>query len=57
MTVVAPRARRFDAALIPHTLAATTLGGARVGERVNVEADAIGKWVERMLAPHLPARS
>ena len=56
LTVVAPRARRFDVALIPHTLAATTLGGARVGERVNVEADAIGKWVERMLAAHVPAR-
>jgi len=52
LTVVSPRARRFDVALIPHTLAATTLGAAREGERVNVEADAIGKWVERLLAPH-----
>ncbi len=57
LTVVAPRGRRFDVALIPHTLAATTLGSAHVGERVNVEADAIGKWVERMLAAHAPARA
>jgi riboflavin synthase len=48
LTVVEPRGRRFDVALIPTTLAATTLGEARVGQRVNVEADVVGKWVERL---------
>jgi riboflavin synthase len=57
LTVVAPRGRRFDVALIPLTLAATTLGAARAGDRFNVEADAIGKWVERLLRPHGPARA
>ncbi len=36
-------------ALIPHTLEKTTLVSKRVGDRVNVEADIIGKYVEKML--------
>ena len=48
LTVVGPRGRRFDAALIPTTLAETTLGEAVPGQRVNVEADVVGKWVERL---------
>jgi len=35
--------------LIPHTLAATTLGRLRVGQQVNIEADVIGKYVVRTL--------
>jgi riboflavin synthase len=49
LTVVAPRGRSFDVAVIPTTLAVTSLGSARPGERVNLEADLIGKWVERLL--------
>jgi riboflavin synthase len=51
LTVVRPQGRRFRVALIPLTLAQTTLGAARAGASVNLEADAIGKWVERLLAP------
>jgi riboflavin synthase len=36
-------------ALIPHTLAATTLGTARPGDPVNLEVDVIAKYVERLL--------
>jgi riboflavin synthase len=35
--------------IIPHTLAATTLGGLARGKRVNLEMDMIGKYVQRML--------
>jgi riboflavin synthase len=42
---------RIDVALIPHTLAATTLGSATVGDRVNVEVDLMAKYVERLLGP------
>ena len=35
-------------AVIPVTLEATNLGLVEVGQRVNLEADAIGKWVERL---------
>jgi riboflavin synthase len=40
-------ARVADVALIPHTLATTTLGGLTGGERVNLEADVLGKYVKR----------
>ena len=39
----------FEVSLIPATLAATTLGRAAPGSGVNLEADVIGKYVERML--------
>jgi len=35
--------------LIPYTLEKTTLINKRVGDRVNVEADILGKYVERLL--------
>lgn len=40
----------FEISLIPTTLAATTLGGAAVGARVNLEVDIIAKYVERLLS-------
>ncbi len=40
-------------ALIPHTLAVTTLGTARPGDPVNLEVDIIAKYVERNLAEHV----
>lgn len=49
LTVVEPRERRFDVALIPVTLAATNLGTAQVGQRINVEADLVGKWIEKLV--------
>jgi riboflavin synthase len=39
----------FIAALVPHTLEATTLRALRVGEAVNLEADVLAKWVRRLL--------
>lgn len=41
----------FSINLIPHTLEATTLGGLKVGGRVNLEIDLIARYVERMLNP------
>lgn len=41
----------FAVALIPHTLELTTLGDRAVGDRVNLEADVIGQWVQRLVAP------
>lgn len=50
LTVVRPRGTRFDAAIIPHTDRHTTLGAARVGDAVNVEADPLAKHVATLLA-------
>lgn len=41
----------FEVALIPHTLAATTLGQVESGRRVNVEVDVLAKHVERLVRP------
>ncbi len=41
----------FAVALIPHTLAVTTLGDRAAGSRVNLEADLIAKYVEALVAP------
>jgi riboflavin synthase len=40
----------FAVALIPHTLEATTLGGLEPGTAVNLEADILAKYVERLVA-------
>lgn len=39
----------FSINLIPHTLAVTTLGDIKVGDRVNLEIDLVARYVERML--------
>lgn len=39
----------FTLGLIPHTLEVTTLGSLTVGDRTNLEADVIAKYVERFL--------
>ena len=49
LTIVAPRDHTFDVAIIPETLKRTNLGTAEVGQRVHLEADMIGKWVEQLL--------
>jgi riboflavin synthase len=41
---------RFEVALIPHTLAVTTLGRLAAGDRVNLEVDVLAKYVARQLA-------
>lgn len=45
------RGQRVSIAVIPHTLAHTTLGGLRAGATVNLETDLIGRWVAKMVAP------
>ncbi|MDP1891046.1 MAG: riboflavin synthase [Gemmatimonadaceae bacterium] len=41
--------------LIEYTLRHTMLGDLRAGDRVNIEADMIGKFVQQLAAPHLPS--
>jgi riboflavin synthase len=50
LTVVNVELDRFSVALIPHTLAHTTLGNLQVGSVVNLETDLLAKYVERQLA-------
>jgi riboflavin synthase len=46
----------FDVAVIPHTRAVTTLGVRQPGARVNIEVDAMGKYVARLVDAALAAR-
>jgi riboflavin synthase len=43
----------FAVALVPHTLEATTLRDLAPGQPVNLEADVLAKYVERLVAPRL----
>ena len=49
LTVVEAAADSFTVALIPTTLARTTLGRTEIGEPVNLEVDVVAKYVERLL--------
>ena len=49
LTLVDVADSTFSVALIPTTLAETTLGGLKVGAKVNVEIDVIGKYVRQYL--------
>ena len=49
LTVAALDDVGFAVALVPHTLARTTLGALEPGDAVNLEADVLAKYVERLL--------
>ena len=49
LTLVTVERDRFSVALIPHTLSKTTLGVRHIGDRVNVETDILGKYVQKLL--------
>ena len=48
LTVASCDSAGFTVAVIPHTLSVTTLGQKKPGERVNLEADILGKYVEKL---------
>jgi riboflavin synthase len=54
LTVAALDDDGFEVALIPHTLAVTTLGALEPGDEVNLETDVLAKVVERLVAARLP---
>ncbi len=48
LTIAAVEGSSVRVALIPHTLSATTLGNATVGDLLNFEVDILAKYVERL---------
>lgn len=50
LTLVDVTQDSFSVALVPHTLAVTTLGQRQVGDSVNIETDLLAKYVERQLS-------
>jgi riboflavin synthase alpha subunit len=49
LTVAAVDGTGFEVALIPHTLAETTLSGLAAEDNVNLETDVLAKYVEKLL--------
>jgi len=55
LTVAGLGESTFSVALIPYTLEQTNLRAALPGDPVNLEADVVAKYVERLMAPHVAA--
>jgi riboflavin synthase len=53
LTVNEVEGGRFGVNIIPHTLANTTFGAARPGDRVNLEIDVLARYVARLLGKDL----
>ena len=49
LTIAALDDRGFAVALVPHTLSETTLAALEPGSEVNLEADVLAKYVERLV--------
>lgn len=52
LTVAETENNAFKVSIIPHTGAETTLLSKRVGSRINIENDIVGKYVEKLLTPN-----
>ncbi len=52
LTVNSLQGAEVELAIIPHTAKLTTMGFRRPGDKVNIEVDLIGKYVERLLRPY-----
>ena len=57
LTVTEARKKDFRIWIIPHTLEITALRERKVGDAVNLEADLLGKYVERFMALKKPVRA
>lgn len=54
LTVNEVEANRFGVNLIPHSIQATTFGGKRAGDAVNIEVDLIARYIERLYSCDRP---
>jgi riboflavin synthase len=53
LTIVSVGKDSFTVSILPQTRANTNLGALGQGSRVNLEADVVGKYVERLLEPRM----
>jgi riboflavin synthase len=54
LTVNEVQGNRFGVNIIPHTLAHTTFGAAKVGDRINFEIDMLARYVARLTGQPIP---
>ena len=57
LTVAAVDGEGFSVSTIPHTVAQTNLNQRRQGDPVNLEADVVGKYIEKLLHPEAPKQN
>jgi len=50
LTVVSVGDREFTVAIIPHTMEVTTISSLRPGDNVNLEADMVARYLERLVS-------
>lgn len=55
LTVVEPAEGRFSVWIIPHTIEHTNLARRMPSDRVNIEYDLVGKYVEKLASRHFDA--
>lgn len=55
LTLVGCDTKNFSVAIIPYTYEHTVFHNLQVGDHVNIEFDLIGKYISRMIQPHLSA--
>ena len=53
LTIISVRESSFTVSILPQTKKETNLNTLAIGDQVNLEADIIGKYVERLLSPRL----
>ncbi len=51
LTVAKVTAESFSVSVIPHTAEVTTLSKRKTGDKINIENDIIGKYVEKLMKP------
>ncbi len=52
LTVAKELGDTFAVSIIPHTAAETTLSERKTGDKVNLENDIVGKYVEKLMQPY-----
>jgi riboflavin synthase len=50
LTVAAVDHHTFSVSIIPHTAGVTTLPSLKAGDRVNIECDIVGKYIEKLIS-------
>ncbi len=56
LTVAKLKSTTFTVAIIPHTWDMTIFKHFKIGDLVNLEFDIIGKYLERLLEPHISSK-
>ncbi|MCK9203079.1 MAG: riboflavin synthase [Bacteroidales bacterium] len=54
LTVAGIDEHTFRVSIIPHTAGMTTLPDRKAGDRVNIECDVVGKYIEKFIQPEEP---